>query len=185
MSYLIYDTPHCLVSEGKIWGKSLLELCLCLFLLKESTWKCSPFSSYFKQSHNRSNSVLNLKCYASFTRGVGVNAWRRPCLKLGVEATVTVTRANHITFLVLHEWNWLASELGYLHKANALPFEKLKNVLLLPRAMPVKRHDEPTIQFGKAWCHSIQSKQGALTPTLWLEYALGVYVWMERYVGPF
>ncbi len=28
-----------------------------------------------------------------------------------------VTTANHITFLVLHEQDWLASALGYLHKA--------------------------------------------------------------------
>ncbi len=52
-----------------------------------------------------------------FTRGVGVNAWRRACLKLGADATVIVTTANHIAFLVLHEWDWLAPALGYLHKA--------------------------------------------------------------------
>ncbi len=44
------------------------------------------------------------------------NAWWRVCLKLGVDATVRVTTANHITFLVLHERDWLVSALGYLHK---------------------------------------------------------------------
>ncbi len=130
---VLFDLWHSPLSC--VWGENLREIpfgivCLCLFLLKESTWNFPPFSTYFKQSHNRSNSVLNLKCYAPFTRGVGVNAWRRACLKLGAEATVTMTRANHITFLVLHEWIWLVSELGYLHKANALPFEKLKNFSL-------------------------------------------------------
>ncbi len=32
------------------------------------------------------------------------------------DATVIVTTANQITFLVLHEWDWLASVLGYWHK---------------------------------------------------------------------
>ncbi len=72
--------------------------------------------------------------------------------------------------LVLHEWDWLASALGYLHKSSdwltsALALEKLKSFQLLPRATPVKRRDRPTIQFSNAWRHSIQSQWEALMPT--------------------
>ncbi len=80
---------------------------------------------------------------APFTRGVCVNAWRRACLKLGADTTVIVTTANHITFLVVHEWDWLASALGYLHKAIWLADVcVVENVQLLPRATPVKQRDE-------------------------------------------
>ncbi len=46
-----------------------------------------------------------------------------------------------------------------------LALEKLKSFQLLLRAAPVKRRDRPTIQFGNAWRHSIQSQREALTPT--------------------
>ncbi len=75
------------------------------------------------ESSRISSKYLNLcfederSSYGTFTRGVCVNAWRRVCLKLGADATVIVTTANHITFLVLHERDWLASALRYLHKA--------------------------------------------------------------------
>lgn len=50
----------------------------------------------------------------------GASVWmfdRRVFLKLGADATVIVTTANHITFLyyMLHEHIWQASALGYLH----------------------------------------------------------------------
>ncbi len=72
-----------------------------------------------------------------------------------------MTSANHITFLVLHERDWLASALRYLHKAiwfACVGLEKFKSFQLLPWAM----RDGPTIQFGNAWRHSIQSKREAL-----------------------
>ncbi len=61
--------------------------------------------------------------HAAFTRGVGVNAWRRACLKRGAEAVseaVIVTTTNHILL-------WCCMNgIGYLHEAIWLALEKLR-----------------------------------------------------------
>ncbi len=51
--------------------------------------------------------------YSTFTRGI--DAWWRACLKLGADATVIVSTANHISFLLLHECDWLAPAPGYMY----------------------------------------------------------------------
>ncbi len=51
--------------------------------------------------------------HAAFTRGVGVNAWRRACLKRGADCwrAVIVTTTNHILL-------WCCMNgIGYLHEA--------------------------------------------------------------------
>ncbi len=122
--------------------------------------------SFSKDATNYSKHVTKDFYNAPFTRGVCVNAWRRACLKLGADATVIVTTANHITFLVLHEWDWLASALGYLHKAIWLADACIiESFQLLPRATPVKQRDGSTIPFGNAWRHSSQSKREVLMST--------------------
>ncbi len=64
--------------------------------------------------------ILNVEARYSCSRPIHTwrhcHAWWRECLKLGAEATIIVTTQSH-TFLVLHEWDWLASVLGYFHKA--------------------------------------------------------------------
>ncbi len=77
---------------------------------------------------------------------------------------VIVTTTNHILLwccmnglgICMRRSDWLTP---------LLALEKLKSFQLLPRAAPVKRRDGPTIQFGNAWRHSIQSQREALTPT--------------------
>ncbi len=66
------------------------------------------------------------------------------------------------TSLVLHERDWVfawGDLIGWRLRW------RLKSFQLLPRAAPVKRRDGPSIQFGKAWRHAIQSQREALTPT--------------------
>ncbi len=66
------------------------------------------------------------------------------------------------TSLVLHERDWVfawGDLIGWRLRW------RLKSFQLLPRAAPVKRRDGPTIQFGNAWRHSIQSQREALMPT--------------------
>ncbi len=68
------------------------------------------------------------------------------------------------TSLVLHERDWVfawGDVIGWRLRWRL----KLKSFQLLPRAAPVKRRDRPTIQFGNAWRHSIQSQREALMPT--------------------
>ncbi len=93
---------------------------------------------------------------------------RRQCLTEGVSEAwcwraVIVTTTNHISGVAwtglgicMRRSDWLTPPLA---------LEKLKSFQLLPRAAPEKRHDGPTIQFGNAWRHSIQSQREALTPT--------------------
>ncbi len=69
------------------------------------------------------------------------------------------------TSLVLHERDWVICMRCSDWLMSPLALEKLKSFRLLPRAAPVKRRDGPTIQFGNAWRHSIQSQREALTPT--------------------
>ncbi len=77
---------------------------------------------------------------------------------------ILVTTTNHILLwccmngigICMRRSDWLTPPLA---------LEKLKSFQLLPRAAPVKRRNGPTIQFGNAWRHSIQSPREALTPT--------------------
>ncbi len=53
----------------------------------------------------------NAVAHAAFTRGVGVNAWRRACLKAWCWRAVIVTTTNHILL-------WCCMNgIGYLHEA--------------------------------------------------------------------
>ncbi len=99
--------------------------------------------------------------HAAFTRGVGVNAWRRRVWSVVLTRRHSYNNQSH-TSLVLHERDWVfawGDLMGWRLRW------RLKSFQLLPRAAPVKRRDGPTIQFGNAWRHSIQSQREALTPT--------------------
>ncbi len=100
------------------------------------------------------------------------------CARSGSRCIHTGRRRQRLTEGVSEAWCWRAvivtttnhillwccmNGIGYLMSPLAL--EKLKSFRLLPRAAPVKRRDGPTIQFGNAWRHSIQSQREALTPT--------------------
>ncbi len=96
------ETEYWIKGGVLLWCTSSPPLALNRFTLK---WlRISAYVWY------HASPLLSPNAPAPFTRGVGVNAWRRACLMLGADATVIVT------FLVLHERNWLASVLGYLHK---------------------------------------------------------------------
>ncbi len=80
--------------------------------------------------------------YAQFTWGIAVSMSEAWCWH--------DHHSDNITFLVLPEWDWLASVLGYMHKAIWLAdaFGAWKVFNFCHKQRKVKRCDGPTIQFG-------------------------------------
>ncbi len=130
------------------------------------------FIHYFGWKHSYWWAALRLKFVTLDSHGASAST-----LDGGRVWSLVLTRrhsdnSQSHTFLVLHEWDWLASALGYLHKAIWLAdasvgtwkVEKF-STSAVSSASEATRRDGPTIQFGNAWRHSIQSQREVLTPT--------------------
>ncbi len=91
--------------------------------------------------------------HAAFTRGVGVNAWRRACLKRGADAPSWLQQP--ITYFSGVAWTGLGicmRRSDWLTPPLAL--EKLKSFQLLPRAAPVKRRTHNSVRQRLTSLHS-------------------------------
>ncbi len=111
--------------------------------------------------------------YAPFTWSIGVSMSEAWCWH--------DHHSDNITFLVLPEWDWLASVLGYMHKviwlADAWVWRlKSWNVFNFCREQrKVKRCDGPTIQFGVNG--ALQVFQSTQTTWLWKYEDLYIPKW--------